>query len=68
MSSPPRPQSEVPYIRSWASLNQNLTALKLNSVKRYLLTDCTNLTSLSINGLKITQVRCLLNVHKLKYL
>jgi hypothetical protein len=46
-----------------------LTAFKnLNGVKGELLTGGKNLTALSINGLKITSVRCPLNVNKLKCL
>jgi hypothetical protein len=61
---------------SWASLNQNLTALnetvnsfsKFNCAESYPLTAGKNLTALSVNGLKMTQVRRPLNVNELKCL
>jgi hypothetical protein len=59
---------------SWVSLNQNLTALnvnsfsKLNGVKSKPLTAGKNLTMLSVNGLKMTSVRCPLNVNESKCL
>jgi hypothetical protein len=41
---------------------------KLNGVKSESLTDSKDLIALSINGLKMTSVRCPLNVNELKCL
>jgi hypothetical protein len=64
------------YVHSRASLNQNLTALnvncqqllKPNGVISQQLTAGKNLTALSVNGIKLTSVRCPLNVNKFKSL
>jgi hypothetical protein len=75
-----RPELQYDRLRicnhSQASLNKNLTALNVNinsfsnfnGVKSKPLTAGVNLTALSVNGLKMTSVRCPLNVNDLKCL
>jgi hypothetical protein len=59
---------------SLASLNQNLTALAVNSFSKFNGVKLNrqqlvkNFSPLSVNGLKITSVRCPLNVNELKFL